>query len=357
MKDKFRVLRSKLKRNYGSTTQHTTLIIRVPLRSIYELLYSTIDNIYEKVRLESFTDILILTDSSYLRLNKDTFLKLVSREKTIEETLRSPEKEIIISEPYKEIIKALLDELVVKTQQGMQLRAGRRTVIISKGRGKTVKYRIPKEPKDVDVALLPSIKAAALRVGTAYKQGSTFTIESEDIRERIRKRTIGASIVIVYDDSSSIEDERKRGAVLAVIRLLLVNAYERRDEVALISYCGKGANVISPLTPNVTALDKYLALSPSGGTTPLASGIYAGIETLSKGYKAPSVPIIVLISDGTTNVPMRIGVDLHRELYSLCRIIRKTQIKMLVLDISEKGSLLAKRLALASEGLYHHLKF
>jgi magnesium chelatase subunit D len=84
-----------------------------------------------------------------------------------------------------------------------------------------------------------------------------------------------------------------REAVLS----LLVDAYQRRDRVALVSFRGEGAEVVLRPTGSTEVASARLRDLPTGGRTPLSAGIELALRTATAGggdYR----PILVLVSDG-----------------------------------------------------------
>jgi magnesium chelatase subunit D len=345
-------------RRYGFKFENSALMVRIPKTSVYELLQSDIFYIYaslkKKMEKTKVTEIYVVADESHLRIDIKTFLDIIKNRVSIEDMLRGG-KRFEISDRYKDDIKKMLDHTATPLTKSISRgRSGRRTEVITKGiRGRPVRYRVPKDTKNVDVALIPTIKTAATRTGPTGR----FSIQKQDIRANVRRRHISASLAIVYDASGSVDDEKKKGVITAVMRLILASAYERRDEVALVSYSGTSASVAKDVTPDVTALDEHVQNIQIGGTTPLASGILTGMNLLMKRAGVGSIPVITLITDGTANVPIIPGRNIQRELFLVCRRVRVSGIKMLILDVSQNGSMLTKRLAIVSNGTYYHLGF
>ena len=86
----------------------------------------------------------------------------------------------------------------------------------------------------------------------------------------------------------------------------MLDAYQRRDRVALISFRGTEADLLLPPTNSVDLAQLYLQDMPTGGRTPLSRGLYLALECLeTERLKDRNVlPLVVLLSDGRANVSL-----------------------------------------------------
>lgn len=247
-------------------------------------------------------------------------------------------------DPRKEIRK-ILDELATRRQKKIittSVRSGRRADVIVVGkRGHYVRHRKPQDEIVKDIAILPTITAAITRGGRNFK------ISQEDIREKVRRKKISSLLTIVFDGSSSMIKDDKIGSIKDVLQEILLDAYQKRDRVSLVIFNGQAAKVVLPFTTSVESAKKYLETVSYGGTTPLSSGLLTGLEMLEMKLLAEpeSIPIMIVITDGTHNVPINPGADIHRELMEICTNIRESAISMLLIDVSRGGSPLAKEIA------------
>jgi magnesium chelatase subunit D len=130
--------------------------------------------------------------------------------------------------------------------------------------GTPVDARVPDGPVG-DLALAASLRAAARR--------GVRGIARQDLREHVRAGREGNLVVFCVDASGSMGARRRMGAVKGAILGLLLDAYQRRDRVALVTFRGADATLALPPTSSVDIAAAQLAELPTGGGTPLAAGL------------------------------------------------------------------------------------
>jgi Mg-chelatase subunit ChlI/Mg-chelatase subunit ChlD len=184
--------------------------------------------------------------------------------------------------------------------------AGRRArVVTSLHRGKPYGWRLPKG-KPVDIHLPASIRESARRQRDREKPaGLAVKLCVEDIREKLRLYRAPATIVFVVDLSGSmlLNAEAVREALLRLHN----DAYRCRDRVGIVALKDMGAVVVQHPITNLRVVAKKLMNLKVSGYTPLAAGMLKAWEVLKEEKKRnPSIiPIMVLITDGNANVPLR----------------------------------------------------
>lgn len=211
---------------------------------------------------------------------------------------------------------------------------GRRSITESRD-GRYVRDRIP-ETLGPDIALDATIRAAA-----PHQRGRTgdlaVKIETSDLREKVRERRMGNTVLFVVDASGSMGAQQRMTAVKGAILSLLIDAYQKRDRVGLVIFRGKGAEVLLPPTSSVELARTSMQSLPVGGKTPLAHGLSKGFEVLKRELMINhhTIPRMILISDGKGNVGMGSGspMDDARE---VAGHIRDAGISSFVID-SENG--------------------
>lgn len=162
-----------------------------------------------------------------------------------------------------------------------------------------------------DVALDASIRAAAAHQGERSAHSElAITIDRSELKQKVRTRKVGASIVFCVDASGSMGSANRMQAAKAAILDLLVDAYQRRDRVALVSFRGESAEVVLAPTASVELANLKLKGIPTGGSTPLAAGMLRALDLVdSERRRSPDiVPWLVLVTDGRGNVGLEGGV-------------------------------------------------
>jgi magnesium chelatase subunit D len=151
--------------------------------------------------------------------------------------------------------------------------------------------------------------AATLRAATPHQLDrgigeQLIVLRPADLRGRSRCRPAGCLLLFIVDASGSMAAWRRMRQTKAAILALLVQAYQRRDEVALLAFRGTSAELVLPPAHGLTAARRALEELPVGGATPLAEGLAAACRFLrSQQRRRPRQPVwTVLLTDGRANV-------------------------------------------------------
>ncbi|HEV2374912.1 MAG TPA: VWA domain-containing protein [Streptosporangiaceae bacterium] len=127
-----------------------------------------------------------------------------------------------------------------------------------------------------------------------------LVLRREDLREPHREGRESNLILFVVDASGSMAARSRMGAVKGAVLSLLLDAYQRRDKVGLITFRGSRADVLLPPTSSVEAAVPRLTALPTGGRTPLAAGLLRAHDMLrTERLRDPRRrPLLVLVTDG-----------------------------------------------------------
>lgn len=229
-------------------------------------------------------------------------------------------------------------DLVLPLDRARRSLAGKRQKsVVTDGPGRHVRSEPARGPRALeDVALEATIRTAATRrPGSAERADPALAvdIEDQDVRTKVRVRKVGACIVLCVDASGSMGAASRMQAAKAAALELLVDAYQRRDRVALVAFRGDSAEVMLPPTASVELATVKLRELPTGGATPLAAGILTSLEVLeSEVRKNPdTVPWLVLITDGRGNVGVAGGVG-SEDARAAAKRLKRSGVHAVVLD-------------------------
>jgi len=255
---------------------------------------------------------------------------------------------------------AVVDYLGEDRQRKAQTSAhGRRDRIITSDRsGRYTSFRMP-QGRLHDLAFDASIRAAAPYQSSRHRNGLAVALEMSDLREKVRERKRGTRILFLVDASGSMGAQQRMVAVKGAILALLKDAYQKRDEVGMVSFRKDSAEVNLPMTRSVYMASRKLEEMPTGGRTPLVQGLAKGCEILRKDASPRSGcdPVMVILTDGRANVTMNGGKPVQEAL-EFARKAAGTGIRFVVVDTGTGIPRLdlAQRLCMALEGTYFRLE-
>ncbi|NEA32961.1 magnesium chelatase subunit D family protein [Streptomyces sp. SID13031] len=148
--------------------------------------------------------------------------------------------------------------------------------------------------------LLATIRTAAPHQHARGRSGRGLAVRTSDVRLAVREGREGNLVLFCVDASGSMGTKKRMTEVKTAIVSLLLDAYQRRDTVGLVTFAGADATVALPPTGSVETAVRRLESLPTGGRTPLAEGLLKASDVLRiAAIRDPRRrPLLVLVTDG-----------------------------------------------------------
>ncbi|MFD8297300.1 putative cobaltochelatase [Streptomyces bauhiniae] len=148
--------------------------------------------------------------------------------------------------------------------------------------------------------LAATVRAAAPHQRARGRSGRGLVLRRDDLRQAAREGREGNLVLFVVDASGSMAARQRMSAVKGAVLSLLLDAYQRRDKVGLVTFRGTAAEVALPPTSSVDAAAARLESLPTGGRTPLAAGLLKAHDVLRvERLRDPSRrALLVVVTDG-----------------------------------------------------------
>ncbi|WP_354685809.1 putative cobaltochelatase [Cupriavidus necator] len=202
---------------------------------------------------------------------------------------------------------------------------GRRSRVAGTRRGHYV-GAVPSEAP-TQLAVDATLRHALLR------NPADFSVTRADLHQKVRAGHQANLILLVVDASGSMAARRRMEMVKSCVLGLLQDAYQRRDQVAVICFRGERAELVLPPTRRVEQAELALRELPTGGRTPLAHALQLAASTLAQHDGA--TPLLVVLSDGRANVALADGSDPWRESMTVAQDLAARGTPALVLDTEQ----------------------
>jgi magnesium chelatase subunit D len=272
-------------------------------------------------------------------------------------------------------MQALEDRLVEATQAALPAgllaallggeaahRAGRVGALSASPRGgRPVGSRAGTPRGGARLSLIDTLRAAApwqrLRAASAPPGPQRVLVRGSDLRvARMQQRAATATLFVI--DASGSSALHRLAEAKGAVNLLLAECYVRRDQVGVIAFRGRAAEVLLPPTRSLVRAKRSLAQLPGGGGTPLAAGLQAALAMATQVRRTSAVPVLVLLTDGRANVALDGSPGRARaeaDALQVARLLRATGLTTLLVDTSPQPSPTAQRLAQALGAPYRAL--
>jgi len=200
--------------------------------------------------------------------------------------------------------------------------------------------------------VVETLRAAApwqkLRRQAAGEQAAgRIEVRADDFHvTRLRPKRQSTTIFAV--DASGSSALNRLAEAKGAVELLLADCYVRRDQVAVIAFRGRSAELLLPATRSLVRAKRALAGLPGGGGTPLAAAIDAATGLADTARRRGESPLVVLLTDGRANVALDgTGGRARAEADALqaATRLRLAGLPVLLIDTSPLPSAQAARLA------------
>jgi magnesium chelatase subunit D len=277
-------------------------------------------------------------------------------------------EDILLAAAKAAIPEGLLNRLRAANIRGGQSAAGHSGALANaKQRGRPFGVRAQAPGAGARLNVVETLRAAApwqnLRRSTADTHALAHSrrviIRPEDFRVTRFKQRSETMTIFVVDASGSTALNRLAEAKGAV-ELLLADCYVRRDQVALVGFRGRTAELLLPPTRSLTRAKRSLAGLPGGGGTPLASGLSEGLQLARSAKRKGQTPILVLLTDGRANVGLDGNGGRQRaqdDALMVARLAQREALMGIVIDTSPRAQKPAQALSEALGAQYVPLPF
>jgi magnesium chelatase subunit D len=198
------------------------------------------------------------------------------------------------------------------------------------------------------IHLTETVRSASVHQYSRGRRSGRLLFEASDLRIAVKEGRESNLVLFCVDASGSMAARRRMEQVKAAILSLLLDAYQRRDKVGLVTFRGSEAVVTLPPTSSIDAAAKRLEELPAGGRTPLAEGLLTATETLRLEHiRDPRRrPLLVVVTDGRATS----GPDAVARAHVVAAHLADTGVASLVVDCEDGpmrlglGAVLAERL-------------
>ncbi len=230
--------------------------------------------------------------------------------------------------------------------------------VVAKRRGRPAGVRAGKPRNGSRLNLVATLRTAApwqrVRRAAASVTGPRVLVRVSDFRVTwYRQRT--QTVTVFALDASGSSALHRLAEAKGAIELLLAECYVRRDQVAVLSFRGRCAELVLAPTRSLLRAKRSLAGLPGGGGTPLAAGIDAAVAISTQVARHGQSPSIVLLTDGAANIARDGSGGRARateDALQAARVLGATGFAALVIDTAPRPAPQARALALAMRARY-----
>jgi magnesium chelatase subunit D len=230
--------------------------------------------------------------------------------------------------------------------------------VVAKRRGRPAGVRAGKPRNGSRLNIVATLRAAApwqrVRRAAASISGPRVLVRVSDFHVTWYRQRTQTVTVFVLDASGSSALHRLAEAKGAV-ELLLAECYVRRDQVAVLAFRGRAAQLVLAPTRSLLRAKRSLAGLPGGGGTPLAAGLDAAAALAAQVTRHGQTPSLVLLTDGAANIARDGSGGRARaaeDALGGARAVAHAGWRALVIDTAPRPSAQARELAQAMRARY-----
>ncbi|HEY3580904.1 MAG TPA: VWA domain-containing protein, partial [Pyrinomonadaceae bacterium] len=185
---------------------------------------------------------------------------------------------------------------------------------------------------------------ATLRAMVTQSKTALTPVSSNALRYKLLKDKQGTLFIFAIDASGSMAANRIARAKSTILKLLR-KSYLNRDSVAIVSFHGMTANLDLPPSRSILRARRVLDSLRMGGSTPLGAGLVETIELIKLVGDKFGETVVLLFTDGRSNVPLRRNglnvramrhLKIEGELRELNRALKQTQARVIVVDTQKE---------------------
>ncbi len=208
--------------------------------------------------------------------------------------------------------------------------------------GRRIGAAVPTGDHSGAIHLTETIRAAAAHQAARGRTAGRILLRPQDLRVAVREGRESNLVLFCVDASGSMAARKRMEQVKTAVLSLLLDAYQRRDKVGLVTFRGGGAEVALPPTHSVDAAAQRLEELPAGGRTPLAEGLLEAAHLLAveRTRDPQRRPLLVVVTDGRATA----GADAVARSRAAAGLLAESGITTVVVDC-EAGPM---RMGLAS---------
>ncbi len=189
-----------------------------------------------------------------------------------------------------------------------------------------------------DIALDATIRQAALQQTKRQTELGRLSILPEDVQKKIRVRRASNLVLFVVDASWSMAGTQRMEATKGAILSLLVDAYQKRDQVGLIVFQKEEARLALPFTSSVDLAESALRHLPVGGKTPLSAGLMLAYRVFCRELRLhpQAMPLMILLTDGAGNVSLT-DAPPQEEAARIADLIQRAGVHSVVVNVEHQA--------------------